>query len=74
MAHYVIKVLDLFHMVYKGNPKTHFEQTLEVLLWDLKGIMSSSIKVIAENHYYIIRSSRSEVVATRSTTADDLNF
>ena len=74
LAHYVIKVLDLFHMVYKGNPKTRFEQTLEVLLWDLKGIVSSSIKVIAENHSYIIRSSRSEVVATRLTTADDLNL
>ena len=32
MAHYVIRVSDLFHIVYKENPKPHFEETLEVLL------------------------------------------
>ena len=36
--------------------------------------MPSSIKFTTENHFYIIRSSRSEVAATRSTTADDLNL
>ena len=34
--------------------------------------MPSSFKVIARNHSHIIRSSRSEVVATKSTTANDL--
>ena len=68
----MIRVSDLFHIVYKGNPKARFEETLDVLLWDLKCIMPSSFKVIARNHSHIIRSSRSEVVVTKSTTANDL--
>ena len=41
-------------------------------MWDLKGNVPSSIKVTARIHSYSIRSSRSEVVATKSTTANDL--
>ena len=74
LAHYVIRVSVLFHIAYKGNPKACFEETLEVLLWDLKDIVPSPIKVTTRNHSHIIRSSRSEVVVTRSTTADDLNL
>ena len=68
----MIRVSDLFLIVYKGNPKACFEETLEVLLWDLKGIMPSSFKFTARNHSHIIRSSRSEVAGTRTTIADDL--
>ena len=74
MAHYVIRVSNLFHIVYKENPKPHFVETLEVLLWDLKGIVSSSFKVTSGNHSHIIRFGRSKVVVTRSTTTDDLNL
>ena len=66
------RVSDLFHIVYKGNSKAHFAKTLEVLLWDLKGIVYSSIKVTSGNHSHIIRSGRFEVAATRSTTDGDL--
>ena len=74
MAHYVIRISNLFHIVYKGNPKVCFEETFEVLLSDLKGIVPSSFKVTTENHSHTIRIGRSEVVATRSTIANDLNF
>ena len=50
MAHYVIMVSDLFHIVYKENPKARFGETFEVLLWDLKGFVPSSFKVTTENH------------------------
>ena len=67
-------VSDLFHIVFKENSKALFGETLEVLLWDLKGIVPSSFKVTTGNHSHIIKSARSEVAATRSTTADDLNL
>jgi len=47
---------------------------MEVLLWDLKGIVPSSFKITSRNHSHIIRTGRSQVVATRSYIADDLNF
>ena len=49
-------------------------ETLEVLLWDLKSIVSSSIKVTNGNHSHTIRTGRSEFATARSTIADDLNF
>ena len=70
----MIKVSDIFHIIYKENPKAHFLETLKVLLWDLKDIVLSSFKVTIGNHSHIIRSSRSEVVATRSYIVDDLNL
>ena len=70
----MIKVSDIFHIVYKENPKAHFVETLEVLLWDLKDIVLSSFKVTIGNHSHIIRSGRSEVAATRSYVVDDLNL
>ena len=42
-----------------------FWETLEVLLWDLKGIVPSSFKVTTINHSYIIRSGRFEVSANK---------
>ena len=48
--------------------------TLEVLLWDLKGFVPSSIKVTTGYHFHIFRTGRSRVVAWRSTIADDLNL
>ena len=48
--------------------------TLEVLFWDLKGTMHSPFKVTTEYHSHTIRTGKSKVAATRSTTADDLNF
>ena len=44
----MIRVSNLFHIVYKGNPKVRFEETLEVHLGDLKGIVPSSFKVTIE--------------------------
>ena len=70
----MIRVSDLFHIVFRGNPKARFEKTLEMLLWDLKGIMPSSFKVTAGNHFHSIRTGRFEAAATKSTTTDDLNF
>ena len=70
----MIRVSNLFHIVFKGNPKARFGEILEVLLWDLKGILPSSFKVTTENHSHIIRFGRSEVVATRSYIVDDLNL
>ena len=70
----MIRVSDLFHILFKGNLKACFIMTLEVLLWDLKGIMPSPFKVTIGNHSHTIRIGRSEVAATRSTTADDLNL
>ena len=70
----MIKVSDIFHIVYKENPKAHFLETLKVLLGDLKDIVLSSFKVTIGNHSHIIRSSRSEVVATRSYIVLDLNL
>ena len=43
-----------------------FWKTFEVLLWDLKGTVSSPFKVTTR------RTSRSEIVATRSYIADNL--
>ena len=37
----VIRVWGLFHRVFKGNPKTCFVRTLEVLWWDLKGVVNA---------------------------------
>ena len=68
----MIKVSDLFHILFKGNLKTHFIMTLEVLLWDLKDTVPSPFKVTTENHSLTYRTSRSKVVATRSYIADDL--
>ena len=70
----MIKVSDLILLVYKGNPKTQFGMTLEVLFWDLKGTMPSPIKVTTGNHSHTIRTDRFEVVATRSYIAKDLKF
>ena len=70
----MIRVSDLFHILFKGNSKAHFEKTLEVLLWDLKGIMPYSFKVTTRNHSHTIRTGRSEIAAIRSITADDLNL
>ena len=70
----MIKVSDLLHIVFKGNPKARFEKTFKVLLLDLKGIIPSSFKVTIGNHSHIVRTSRSGVAATRLSTADDLNL
>ena len=48
--------------------------TLEVLFWDLKGIVLLLSKSLPEFHLHIIRTDKSKVVATRSTTADDLKL
>ena len=69
-----MRVLDLFYIVFKGNPKPQFVETLEVLFWDLKDIVASSFKVTTKNHSHTIITGRSEVAATRSTIVDDLNF
>ena len=45
-----------------------------MLLWNLKGVVPFPFKVISRNHSHTIRIGRSKVVATRSTTADDLNL
>ena len=42
-------VSDLFYIVFEENCKTRFIETLEVLLWDLKCIVSSSFKVTTKN-------------------------
>ena len=68
----MIRVSDLIHLVYIGNPKACFVKILELLLWDLKGAMPSPFKVTTENHSHTIRTGRSNVAATRSTTAGDL--
>ena len=65
-------VLNLFHIVFKRNSKARFVMTLEVLLWDLKGVVPSPFKVTTGNHSHSIRTSRSKVAATRSTTTGDL--
>ena len=70
----MIRVSNLFHIVFKGNPKTCFVKTLEVLFLDLKGIVPSPFKVTIGNHFHIIRTSRSKIAATRLTATDDLNF
>ena len=70
----MIRVSNLFHIVFKGNPKARFVMTLKVLLWDLKDVVSSPIKVTTENHSHTIRTGRSKVAATKSTTANDLNL
>ena len=70
----MIRVSNLFHIVFKENPKARFGEILEVLLWDLKGILPSSFKVTTENHSHIIRFGRSEVAATRLTTFNDLDL
>jgi len=70
----VIRVLDLFHIVFKENLKARFVKTLDVLLWDLKGTVPSSFKVTIKNHSHTIRTDRSEVATTRSYIIDDLNF
>ena len=62
----MIRVLDLFHIVFKGNPKARFVMTLEVLLWNLKGTMPSPFKVTTGNHSHTIRTDRFEIVGTRS--------
>ena len=48
--------------------------TLEVLLWDLKGSVSSSVKVTTGYHSHIFKIGRSEVAAWRSTIVEDLIF
>ena len=70
----MIRISNLFHIVFKENPKACFAMTLELLFWDLKGTMHSHFKVTTEYHFYTIRTGRSKVTATRSTTADDLNL
>ena len=68
----MIWVVNLFHIVFKGNHKEHFVKTLKVLLRDLKGIVPSPFKVTTRNYSYTIKTGRSKVCATRSTIADDL--
>ena len=68
----MIRISNLFHIVFKGDPTTRFVMTLEVLLWDLKGTVLSSFKVTTENHSHTIRIGKSKVATTRSTTANDL--
>ena len=70
----MIRVSNLFHIVFKGNPKTCFVKTLEVLFLDLKGAVSSYFKVTTRNHSHITRIGRFEVATTRSYTVDDLNL
>ena len=70
----MIRVSNLFHIVFKGNPKTHFVITLEVLLWDLKGAMPSLFNVTTRNHSHIIKTGRSKVAALRLYIANDLNL
>ena len=48
--------------------------TLEVLLWDLKGVVPSLFKVTTGNHSHTIIIGRSKVAAIRLKTVDDLNF
>ena len=62
------------YIVFKGNLKTRFIMTLEVLLWDLKGIIHSPFKVTTRNHSHTFRTNRSEVTAMRSYIANDLNL
>ena len=70
----MIRVSNLFHIVFKGNLKAGFIMTLEVLLWDLKGNVPSPFKVTIRNHFHTIRIDRTEVAATRSYIVDDLTF
>ena len=70
----MIRVSNLILLVFKGNPKTHFDMTLEVLFWDLKGIVPSPFKITTRKHSHTIRTGRFKVAATRSTTANDLNL
>ena len=65
-------VLNLFHIIFKRNSKARFVMTLEVLLWDLKDVVPFHFKVATGNHSHSIRTSRSKVVAIRSTTTGDL--
>ena len=46
----------------------------EVLLWDLKGSVPSSIEVTTGYHSYIFRIDRSEVATWRLIIVDDLNL
>ena len=70
----MIRVSNLFHIVFRGNPKALFVETLEELLGDLKGVVPYIFKITTGNHSHIIRTSRSKVATTRSTIADDLNL
>ena len=65
----MIKVSNLFHIIFKENPKTRFVIILEVLLWDLKGTVPSLFKVTTGNHSYNIRTGRSKVAVSRSYIA-----
>ena len=71
---YMIRISSETLLVYKGNLKAHFMKTLEVLLWYQKGTVPSPFKVTTKNHSHTIRTDRSEVAATRSYIADDLNL
>ena len=55
-------VLHTKHTQRKINRSTHFVETLEVLLWDIKGALPSLFKVTTKNHSHIIRNGRSKVV------------
>ena len=74
LAQKVIKVSDLFYIVFKGNLKTRFIMTLKVLLWDLKGTVPSPFRVTTINHSHTFRTNRFEVAVTRSYIANDLNL
>ena len=70
----MIKISDLFHMVFKENPNACFALTFEMLFWDPKGTVHSPFKVTTKYHSNTIRTDRSKVAATRSTIVDDLNL
>ena len=62
------------HIVFKGNLKTRFIMTLEVLLWDLKGTVHSPFKVTTRNYSHTFRINRFEVTITRLYITNDLNL
>ena len=70
----MIRVSRLFHIVFKGNPETHFVMTLEVLFRSKKVLCLLLSKSLLEFHLHIVRIGRSEVTATRSYIVDNLNL
>ena len=70
----MIRVSRLFHIVFKGNLKTHFVITMEVLFRSKEVLCLLLSKSLPEFHLHIIRINRFEVTATRSYIADNLNL
>ena len=72
----MIRVSNIILLVFKGNPKARFGETLDlkVLFWDIKGTMPSPFKVNIVNHSHTIKIGISEVAAIWSYIADDLKF